>query len=75
MSSHTGGDAPVPENYLKKSSIVFWPDKDIFIVKSPHSKQAFSVFFVSYSCFLLFRALKPLDASFNKSKPSIILKP
>jgi len=72
MSIHTGGDRRVPENDLKKSSILFWPEKDIFIVISPHSKQAskqaFSVFFASYSCFLLFRALKPLDARFNKSK-------
>jgi hypothetical protein len=48
MSNHTGGDERVAKNDLKKSSIVLRPDKDIFILESPHCKQAFSVLFTSY---------------------------
>ena len=49
-------------------------NRGIFILESPHCKQAFAVFFASYSCFLLFRDLEALDASLISPSPSIIFK-
>jgi hypothetical protein len=50
MSNRTDGDARIPENDLKKSNIVLWPERDIFILEASKHSHYSSPFVPASRC-------------------------